>query len=204
MNQSQNASFQAGQAKGQTQEKTNQMMDKASDAMQSAKESCQEAGQQMKEKAQGAADAVKDTEEIGTWVNVNDEAISVVNVNIKVRRKVNSVFGRKAVKEERVSHDGFVWFRVCERSNRRGSSRGSVGLSVAIVQKMKWVQEEGWWIDGREKEVSVERVEEIRSEGWKKFGCCVLVESFVLRRMDGTLVLRSDFRHTHRVQCKWE
>ncbi|KAI9152931.1 hypothetical protein LWI28_003202 [Acer negundo] len=135
-------------------------------------------------------------EEIGTWVNVNDEAISVVNVNIKVRRKVNSVFGRKAVKEERVSHDGFVWFRVCERSNRRGSSRGSVGLSVAIVQKMKWVQEEGWWIDGREKEVSVERVEEIRSEGWKKFGCCVLVESFVLRRMDGTLVLRSDFRHT--------
>ncbi|KAH7554348.1 hypothetical protein JRO89_XS12G0173300 [Xanthoceras sorbifolium] len=61
MNQSQNASFQAGQAKGQTQEKANQMMDKAGDVMQSAKESCQEAGQQMKAKAQGAADAVKDT-----------------------------------------------------------------------------------------------------------------------------------------------
>ncbi|KAK3212137.1 hypothetical protein Dsin_016843 [Dipteronia sinensis] len=143
-------------------------------------------------------------EEIGNWENVNDEDISVVNVNINVRREVNSVFGREAVKDGRVGHYGFVWFRVCERSNGRGSSRGSMGLSVAIVEKMKWVQEEGGWIDGKEKEVKVERVEEIRSEGWKKFGCYVLVESFVLRRMDGSLVLRCDFRHTHRVRCKWE
>ncbi|KAL5741695.1 hypothetical protein ACOSP7_028427 [Xanthoceras sorbifolium] len=141
-------------------------------------------------------------EEIGYWENVNDEDSSVVNVNIDVRREVNSVFGVEAVKEERVDHGGFVWFRVCERSNR-----GSVGLSVAIVEKMKWVEEEGGWINGREKEVRVERVEEIRStseSGRKRLGCYVLVESFVLRRMDGRLILRCDYRHTHRVQCKWE
>ncbi|KAF5725568.1 stress-induced protein KIN2-like [Tripterygium wilfordii] len=61
MNDSQSAGFQAGQAKGQAQEKGSQMMDKASNAAQSAKESCQEAGQQMQAKAQGAADAVKNS-----------------------------------------------------------------------------------------------------------------------------------------------
>ncbi|XP_073290926.1 uncharacterized protein [Primulina huaijiensis] len=59
MDNSQNMSYQAGQAKGQAQEKGNQMMDKASNAAQSAKESMQETGQQIKAKAQGAADSVK-------------------------------------------------------------------------------------------------------------------------------------------------
>ncbi|KAH9623588.1 hypothetical protein KSS87_001079 [Heliosperma pusillum] len=53
------ASYNAGQAKGQAQEKTSQMADKAGDMMQSAKESVQEAGTQMKAKAQDAAEAVK-------------------------------------------------------------------------------------------------------------------------------------------------
>ncbi|XP_019056431.1 PREDICTED: late embryogenesis abundant protein 2-like [Tarenaya hassleriana] len=52
-------SFQAGQAKGQTQEKASNMMEKASNAAQSAKDSMNETGQQMKAKAQGAVDAVK-------------------------------------------------------------------------------------------------------------------------------------------------
>lgn len=57
--QSQNMSYQAGQAKGQAQEKGGQMMDKASNAAQSAKESMQQSGQAMMEKAQDAAEAVK-------------------------------------------------------------------------------------------------------------------------------------------------
>ncbi|KAK7273222.1 hypothetical protein RIF29_14271 [Crotalaria pallida] len=56
---SQKMSYQAGQAKGQTQEKANNMMDMASNAAQSAKETMQEAGQQVMATAQGAADAVK-------------------------------------------------------------------------------------------------------------------------------------------------
>ncbi|CAA2936459.1 Hypothetical predicted protein [Olea europaea subsp. europaea] len=59
MDNSQNISYQAGQTKGQAQEKGNQMMEKAGNAAQSTKETMQEAGHQMKAKAQGAADAVK-------------------------------------------------------------------------------------------------------------------------------------------------
>ncbi|KAJ4825137.1 hypothetical protein Tsubulata_008670 [Turnera subulata] len=59
-NNSQSMSFQAGEAKGQAQEKASGMMERAGDAAQSAKESAQEAGQQMMAKAEGAADAVKD------------------------------------------------------------------------------------------------------------------------------------------------
>ncbi|KAL3624118.1 hypothetical protein CASFOL_032934 [Castilleja foliolosa] len=59
MNNSTNMSYQAGQAKGEAQEKGNQLMDKVGNAAQSAKESVQQAGQQVQEKAQGAVDAVK-------------------------------------------------------------------------------------------------------------------------------------------------
>ncbi|XP_019058928.1 PREDICTED: stress-induced protein KIN2 [Tarenaya hassleriana] len=65
---SQQMSFQAGQATGQTQEKARGMMDRAKDAAQSARQSMQQAGQQMKEKAQGAADAMKDK----TGINKNN------------------------------------------------------------------------------------------------------------------------------------
>ncbi|KAK4366671.1 hypothetical protein RND71_014551 [Anisodus tanguticus] len=60
MDASQKASYHAGEAKGQTQEKASQIMDKARDTVQSAQESMQETGQQMKAKAQGAVEAVKD------------------------------------------------------------------------------------------------------------------------------------------------
>ncbi|KAI4346774.1 hypothetical protein L6164_007642 [Bauhinia variegata] len=52
--------YNAGQAKGETQEKASNLMDRAGNAAESAKESTKEAGQQMKAKAQGAADTVKD------------------------------------------------------------------------------------------------------------------------------------------------
>ncbi|OMO88524.1 hypothetical protein CCACVL1_08340 [Corchorus capsularis] len=58
--QSQNLSYQAGEAKGQAQEKASNLMDRASGAAQSAKESMQETGNQLMAKAQGAKEAVKD------------------------------------------------------------------------------------------------------------------------------------------------
>ncbi|KAK7271758.1 hypothetical protein RJT34_27922 [Clitoria ternatea] len=57
---SQNLSYNAGQAKGQAEEKTSNMMDKASNAAQSAQDSMQQAGQQMQAKAHEAVEAVKD------------------------------------------------------------------------------------------------------------------------------------------------
>ncbi|GKU97474.1 hypothetical protein SLEP1_g10617 [Rubroshorea leprosula] len=57
--QAQNISYEAGQAKGKTEEKACSMMDKASEVAQSAKDSIADAGGVMMAKAQGAAEAVK-------------------------------------------------------------------------------------------------------------------------------------------------
>lgn len=141
--------------------------------------------------------------------NGGDDA-NEVNVNVNVQREVSYVYGKQGERDDRGRHLGFVGYRVCDRNCRRrrwgrGGGGGVVGLSLAIDEKMRWLQEEGGWVRGREKELRVSRVEEIAGDnGWQRFGCFVLVESFVLRRMDGSLVLRCDFRHTHRVQCKWE
>ncbi|CAN0916272.1 hypothetical protein LINGRAHAP2_LOCUS29630 [Linum grandiflorum] len=64
MDSQKSTSFQAGEVKGQTQEKASSMMDKAGNAAQSVKESAQDnvwqAGSQMQTKAHGAAEATKD------------------------------------------------------------------------------------------------------------------------------------------------
>ncbi|XVF18593.1 hypothetical protein REPUB_Repub11eG0036400 [Reevesia pubescens] len=133
--------------------------------------------------------------------DINDEQ-NIVSFRKIVRREFSSVYGMLAQKDNGISHGGFWWFRSVTRSDGR---KGSVGLSLAIMEKMKWLQEEGGWFNGGESEVRVEREEEIRSEyGWRRFACYMLVESFNLRRMDGTLVLRCDFRHTQKIQSKWE
>ena len=55
---------------------------------------------------------------------------------------------------------------------------------------MKWEQERVGWVGGNDRQVSLKRVEEFEGTGqWSKFGCYVLVERFVLKRMDGSLVL---------------
>ncbi|XP_044478970.1 uncharacterized protein LOC123205959 [Mangifera indica] len=136
-------------------------------------------------------------------VSCQNNGSNVVNVNTMVKREASSVFGMEALRDNRENHAGFVWFIVYDRNRVK---RASVGLSVAIVEKMRWVEEEGGWVGGgREKEVRVQRVEENTSEsGWQRFGCYVLVESFALRRMDETLVLRCKFIHTQHIKCKWE
>ncbi|CAK7335129.1 unnamed protein product [Dovyalis caffra] len=142
--------------------------------------------------------------EIYSCENVSNGVGNVVDVNVNVQREMDFVFGMEAMRDGRVSHGGIIWYKVVNGNSTSG--RGfKVGLSVATVEKMKWVQEAGGWIDGADRNERVERVVEITSEnGWRKFGCYVLVESFVLRRMDGSLVLICDFRHTHKIKCKWE
>ncbi|KAG2709989.1 hypothetical protein I3843_04G004400 [Carya illinoinensis] len=144
-------------------------------------------------------------EEIYSRGKANSED-NVVIVNADVQREVTLVARQEAVKDDRHAQNGFIWFRVDNSQNGRRARRVvGVGLSYAIVENMRWVQEAGGWVNGAEREVKVERVEQITSESeWQRFGCYVLVESFVLRRMDGSLVLKCDFRHTHRTRCKWE
>lgn len=142
-------------------------------------------------------------EEIYSCGNVNNQESNAVTVNAELQRELALIRGIEAVKDDRNGRGGFTWFKVYNPYGRRGVI--SVGLSFAIVENMKWVLEEGGWVSGEERDVKVERVEEFRGENvWRRFGCYVLVESFVLRRMDGSLVLKCSFRHTHKIRCKWE
>ncbi|PON45862.1 hypothetical protein TorRG33x02_327760 [Trema orientale] len=143
-------------------------------------------------------------EEIFSRGNVDNSQENTVTVNEYVEREVYLVAGMEAVRENRRGHGGFSWFKVYNPNGRRGVL--SVGLSSAIVEHMGWILEEGGWVSGGESEVKVERVEENNSGGnrWRKFGCYVLVESFSLRRLDGSMVLKCSFRHTQRIKCKWE
>ncbi|XP_022981544.1 uncharacterized protein LOC111480602 [Cucurbita maxima] len=118
-----------------------------------------------------------------------------VDVDVSVKKEVVSVEG-KAVGGVSVS-DGVAWL-VPTR----------VGLSLAVVGRMRWEEQRGgfeWVGEGGEKEVKVKRREEFEGVGmWKRFGCYVLVERFVLKRRDGSLVLTWEFRHTHQIRTKWE
>ncbi|GLT87049.1 hypothetical protein SLE2022_051510 [Rubroshorea leprosula] len=69
--QAQNISYEAGQAKGKTEEKAGGMTDKASEVAQSAKDSIADAGGVMMAEAQGAAEAVKNSTDCSWqgWLN---------------------------------------------------------------------------------------------------------------------------------------
>nr|DAD35180.1 TPA_asm: hypothetical protein HUJ06_005820 [Nelumbo nucifera] len=139
-------------------------------------------------------------EEIYTCDNDKNE-VNVVKVNVSVQKEVAIIFGMEAMKDDTCGVDEVMWFRLLDH-NKRGLS---VGLSSAIVGKMRWLQETVGWVDGVETDVRVEKVEEFRGDGvWNKLGCYMLVERFALRRMDGSLLLTYDFRHTHHIQSRWE
>ncbi|XVF85677.1 hypothetical protein PTKIN_Ptkin17bG0135300 [Pterospermum kingtungense] len=121
----------------------------------------------------------------------NKDNVAVLDVTIE--KEVVRVDGLKVSQDDREIDDGVMWFRIGEVG---------VGLSMAIVERMKWEQERFGWSGGSER---VQRVEEFaRNEVWNKFGCYVLVERFVLRRMDGNLVLTYDFKHIHHIRSKWD
>lgn len=127
---------------------------------------------------------------------------NAVEVDVVVQKEAITVFGEEAG-EGNVS-DGVMWFR---------SRTGGIGLSMTIVERMRWEEERVGWVKEGEKRVRVKRMEKFiksgLSENWKRFGCYVLVESFVLKkRMKKTphtdQVLAYDFLHTHQVRSKWE
>ncbi|KAA8529240.1 hypothetical protein F0562_033961 [Nyssa sinensis] len=124
-----------------------------------------------------------------------------VCVDVSVQREVVFVAGREAVWDERNVVDGAIWFT----GFGSAGEEISVGLSLAIVERMKWEQERVGYGGGGERQIRVKKVEEFGGmSGWIKFGCYVLVERFVLKRMDGSVVMVYDFKHTHQIKCKWE
>ncbi|RWW80905.1 hypothetical protein BHE74_00010739 [Ensete ventricosum] len=93
--------------------------------------------------------------------------------------------------------DGMAWFKTLD------SRAEGIGLSLAVWERIKWEQGRGGWIaDEEERIVRLERFQGMN--GWKKFACYVLVERFVLKRMDGSLVLTFDFRHSIKLRSRWK
>lgn len=125
----------------------------------------------------------------------------VVFVDVNVQTEVAKVAGKDAVWDENGVVDGVLWYKSFDDAG----AETSVGLSMEIVEGMKWEQQRVGWVAGNMRQVRVERVEEFGGTyKWKKLGCYVLVESFVLKRMDRRLMLTCDYRHTNQIRGKWE
>lgn len=122
-----------------------------------------------------------------------------VKLSAGVRRHMAFLNNSEVVHDSGEVVDGMVWFKPVNSVN------GGLGLSLAIWERMRWEEERGGWIGGQENVERVERLEVYGGEnGWTKFGCYVLVERFVLKRMDGTVALTYDFKHTNKIRTKWE
>ncbi|KGN52021.1 hypothetical protein Csa_009154 [Cucumis sativus] len=141
-------------------------------------------------------------EEIFGCYNNNDRGHRVT-VDVCVRSEAVLVGEALLAAEGVVVSDGIMWFSP--------SSTWEVGLSMAIVERVKWEEERVGFVWGRndhEEQIEIRTVrrEEFEGKGtiWRRFRCYVLVEKFVLKRMNGTLVLTWEFRHTHQIRTKWE
>ncbi|KAJ8445400.1 hypothetical protein Cgig2_010758 [Carnegiea gigantea] len=124
-----------------------------------------------------------------------------VMVDVVVPTHVVALYGKDAVIDETKSDPKVTWFTPMGSS---GEQFG-VGLNHLIIERMVWEQKRVGWASRKERELRVVREEEYGGIGWwARFGCYVLVERFVVRRMDGSLVLTCDFMHTHEIKTKWE
>jgi hypothetical protein len=139
-------------------------------------------------------------EKIFTKENENNGENNVL-VDVVIQTEVAKVVGKDAIWDENGLVDGVLWFKSVEDVGEETS----VGLSLEVVKAMKWEQERFGWIGGNGRQVRVTKVEEFDGTNkWKKFSCYVLVESFVLKRMDGRLVITYDYRHSQQIRSKWE
>lgn len=86
--------------------------------------------------------------------------------------------GREATWDERDVVNGVVWYASFDKMEKVVR----VGLSLEIVQRMKW-EEERIGRGDEERQVQVKREDKfVGVGGWTKFGCYVLVERFVLKK----------------------
>ncbi|CAN0929886.1 hypothetical protein LINGRAHAP2_LOCUS37318 [Linum grandiflorum] len=135
-----------------------------------------------------------------------------VTVDVDVETEGVKVGGRDVVGYNvgEVDDDGVVWFRRKKDGDEDEVIMG-VGLSKVIVERMKWEEERVGWRsceDGRSGMVRVIKKVDFEGVGgmktWKRFEYFVLVERFVLRRMDGSFVMSYEFKHLHQFRIKWE
>ncbi|CAN1296163.1 hypothetical protein LINPERPRIM_LOCUS23052 [Linum perenne] len=132
-----------------------------------------------------------------------------VNVDVEVESEGVRVGKRDAVGDRgEVDADGVIWFTSVHGGETVRHKTTSVGLSKVIVERMKWEEERVGWRKNAAAGL-VRLMKRVEFEGgavkiWKRFGYFVLVERFVLRRIDGSFLMSYEFKHLHQFRTKWE
>ncbi|CAL1392385.1 unnamed protein product [Linum trigynum] len=137
---------------------------------------------------------------------------SFMNVDVLIETEVVRVGERDVVGHMVGENDGVVWFRRAGLDNNAREEGMRVGLSKVSVERMKWEEERVGWRSGPSNYWPLcwrgDQHRPMAGPGgmnnWKRFGYFVLVESFVLRRMDGDFLMSYEFKHIHQFMTKWE
>lgn len=133
-------------------------------------------------------------EEVFSCENHKSECCDVV-VDVEVEDEVVKLEGQEMSRG--VDANGFVWFGVGDKK---------IGLGSVVVERMKWEEERfGWTSKGDQERATIKRLEKPKDGNfWKRYHCYVLIESFVLKRMNETLVLTYEFTHVDKLKSKWD
>ncbi|XP_010476352.1 PREDICTED: uncharacterized protein LOC104755636 [Camelina sativa] len=130
-------------------------------------------------------------------VNSNEEEREVV-VDFEVESEVMKLEGQAIEKTTKsVDRNGVVWYGIADKK---------IGLKAMVMERMKWEEERfGWSKKSNELRSSIKISERFEggSSQWKSYKCYVLVESFELKRTDGSLVLMYEFTHADKLKSKW-
>ncbi|XP_004973420.1 uncharacterized protein LOC101762614 [Setaria italica] len=78
--------------------------------------------------------------------------------------------------------DGYVWFRAAATGQR-------IGVCTSVWERMRWEEYRGGWVDEEE-------------DAGRLAGGSVLVERFVVKRLDGSVVVAFDFAHLNKFRSK--
>ncbi|CAO2169018.1 unnamed protein product [Urochloa humidicola] len=78
--------------------------------------------------------------------------------------------------------DAYVWFRAAATGQQ-------VGVCTSVWERMRWEEYRGGWVDEEE-------------DAGKVAGGSVLVERFVVKRLDGSVVVAFDYVHLNKVRGK--
>ncbi|KAL8161401.1 hypothetical protein V2J09_012890 [Rumex salicifolius] len=121
---------------------------------------------------------------------------NAVSVDVAVPNESVTVAEADAIQQDNDHENKVVWFSTMDE-------RARAGLSSLIIERMKWEEERVGWVSNHGKQVMLLRKEEFGTS-WARYGCYILVERFVLRRMDGSVFLTYSFNHTHQIRSKWD
>ncbi|XP_010554249.1 PREDICTED: uncharacterized protein LOC104824043 [Tarenaya hassleriana] len=133
-------------------------------------------------------------EEVYSQKNIHNEGHEVV-VEVDTEAEVVKLEGKViAQSTRRVDAEGMIGFS--------GEEEKNIGLGSAVVERMRWEEERFGWRSRDDNRVGI--VKRSQKVDWKSYKCYVLVESFVLKRMDGSLVLTYEFKHGDKLKDKWD